>query len=86
MTKIKQAAIQDDTGKVWTLPRGNRHHDIMRVMSKAGIKVMFTNTVQGFILDDSDETFVNRREAAEIAFKCGETKTNVLELYSEDLW
>ena len=48
---------------------------------------MHEDVVQGFILDDSDETFVGREEAAEIATKCGQAnKATLSMLYSEDLW
>lgn len=41
-------------------------------------------TEQGFLT--SDNRFVGRYEAGEIAFKSGQTSTLIKYLYSEDLW
>ena len=57
MTKIKQAAIRDEDGVLHTLPRPNRHHNIMHDLPvKQG-----PNMVMGFITDDG--IFANRKSA-----------------------
>lgn len=82
---IKQTAIKDNNGKVWTLPRPNRHHHIIRYMYANGMSGSFMDG-QGFILED--DTFVSREEAAKIALDCGQVETLKAppDLYSEDLW
>lgn len=83
--KVKQAAIRDDDGKVWTLPRPARHHTILRHMNAHGKPGSFIDG-QGFILDDG--TFARRKPAAIIAIRAGQIeKCNWgSNLYSEDLW
>jgi len=82
---IKQAAIKDSTGKIWTLPRPARHCDILHYMyeSSAGETTLDD---QGFLLDDG--SWVNRKQAAEYALKTGQCSELVAppDLYSEDLW
>lgn len=86
---IKQAAIKDESGVVYTLPIPARHNDIFRVI--IGTKEDEANKrlhlcVQGFILDD--DTFVDRVEAGKIAieFKQIVDLKWPPQLYSEDLW
>jgi hypothetical protein len=82
---IKQAAIKDDTGKIWTLPRPARHNGILRYMCDSGINGSFLDG-QGFILDDN--SWVDRKQAAEHALATGQCLKLIAppDLYSEDLW
>jgi hypothetical protein len=86
MESIKQAAIQDRDGEVWTLPRPNRHHDIAHLMyQKRG--PCSADEPQGFLTDN--DRFVDRKEAALIAVASGQIdKPQYVddELFSEDLW
>lgn len=78
---IKAAAIIHD-GKPWT---GYRHHLIMRdIVEVCGPQVAPINGEQGFVTDDG--RFVDREEAAKIAFESGQMPSHVKRLFSEDLW
>jgi len=74
-------------GKLYTLPKPNRHHDVIRAMS-GGVK---GPDKQGFI--DQNGRFLNRKEAMIHAEETGQLKRKPgkefykgEELYSEDLW
>ena len=62
---ISQAAIKDEMGKIWTLPRPNRHGAVLRLMrTERGLKdsdLSFNYVVMGFV--DEDGKFYDRREA-----------------------
>ncbi len=84
--KIVGVAVQY-AGKTYTLPRPNRHHDVIRSIP-GGVKGPNT---QGFVLDDG--TFLGRRGAMQLAQGNGQIKRRPGnehyqgdELYSEDLW
>lgn len=72
-------------GAVFTLPRPNRHHNIMWWLSFLGIRSGQMHR-QGFVL--SDGTFADRDAAACIALSAGQVDklTAPPNLYSEDLW
>jgi len=76
---IKEAAILKN-GTVYT---GKRHCNIINDnYPKVG---RFGHPdIQGFVTDDG--RFVNRQEAAKIAFECGQTKEYKQTLYSEDIY
>ena len=82
---ITQVAIKDHNGMIYALDKPNRHHDIIRVMAKAGVKTPITGE-QGFI--DPNGRFVNRIEAAAIAIENKQIKEldSPPNLFSEDLW
>ena len=74
-------------GKTYTLPRPNRHHDVIRSIP-GGVKGQDT---RGFVLDDG--SFLGRIDAMQLAIDNGQLKLRLgkehylgLELYSEDLW
>jgi hypothetical protein len=80
---ITHVAIKYD-GKIWALPKPNRHHHIVRMIGG-------TNgpDTQGFL--DDKEVFLNRREAYELAIRTGQIARceggyTGNELFSEDLW
>lgn len=81
---VKEAAVKDATGKVWTLPRPNRHNNILSTLYDQGIESHPDG--QGFVLDDG--TWVDRTTAAQIALQNGQVKELIAppDLYSEDLW
>ena len=76
---IKEAAILKD-GVVYA---GRRHSDIIikhyPLVGKFGC-----GEIQGFV--DDKGKFLNRQEAANVAFLCGQTMENKQTLYSEDLY
>ena len=77
--RIKEAAILLD-GKIWT---GRRHGEIISKIVEAGGRTPVTAD-QGFVTECGK--FVDRKEAAEIAFAAGQTSKNVRILMSEDLY
>jgi hypothetical protein len=83
---IKRAAIMRD-GTVYHLCPPNRHYHILTKV--LNITEPLDSDVFGFL--DSDNKFLNRREAFIHAVACGQLKRRVVgdcedELYSEDLW
>lgn len=83
--KIDAAAIKDATGKVHTLPRPNRHHNIIGKMRDAGIECD-PEEIQGFITVGG--TFLTRKAAAIMAIGSGQIEKLRWppNLYTEDLW
>lgn len=81
------AAAVSAYGATWSLPRPNRHHNVLWAIDKAGLCAMSPGPeAQGFLT--SDGRFVDRTEGAEIALKAGQTDALRWPpyLYSEDLW
>ena len=73
-------------GRLFSLPRPFRHHHVIRMMvDVCGEKPPIIGE-QGFLTDQGE--FVNRKEAAEIAFTCGQCDVlaSPPSLFSEDLW
>ncbi len=86
---IVRAAIRMDAmaGEVISLPRPARHyHIIHHIAIERGLLIpMRQGNTQGFIT--SAGRFVDREEAREIAFACGQViQTISRTLTSEDLW
>jgi len=83
---IEAAAILHD-GKLWTVPKPGRHHDVMVQMFAAGIEKIRGET-QGFIT--SAGRFVRREPAMRIAKQAGqilkEPTFQPRVLFSEDVW
>ena len=65
---------------------GHRHHNCFQTMNilDACNKFAKIHGVQGFLTKHNK--FVDRKEGAEIAFKCGQTDELKKTLYSEDLY
>jgi hypothetical protein len=74
---IKAAAIKVGD-KVYT---GFRHAHII-IDNK--FEVIITQEMQGFVTDD--DKFINREEAAKIAYECGQINKPKRELFSEDIF
>lgn len=89
MERIERAAIRID-GEVWDVPRPGRHNNIIRLYCKEtkavdGIPPRYEQkSVQGFVT--SEGRFVDRIEAARIAYEAGQTKEPLKHLFSEDVW
>lgn len=84
--RIECTAILNTDGKVFTIPRPGRHHDVIRLMVQAGCPKPITGT-QGFLA--SDGKFVEREPAKVIAQQAGQLlprASNSTELFSEDMW
>ena len=98
MEHIIAAAIRFD-GKVWTVPRPGRHHDVIRHITEIA-KVNFVAGEQGFIAGTGgvQGRFVDRYEARKIADAAGQViagrrdKDGIAyvaqddRLFSEDVW
>jgi hypothetical protein len=71
---------------------GRRHHNIFAQLKALDSQIMRyqyedyskVEVTQGFLT--SEDRFVERDEAGSIAFKAGQIKDEVWELFSEDLW
>lgn len=90
---IIQAAVVDDGGTLWTLPRPFRHHHILAQITAArtyaGKPPHVMNECQGFIT--SAHEFVTRRMAFNLARAAGQIRRRpsgyqTKELFSEDVW
>jgi len=83
---ITHVAIKDNNNVIHSLPKPNRHHDVIRMMAKNGADIPVAG-VQGFLTDAG--VFADRVEAKEIAINANQIirescKSN--RLYSEDIW
>lgn len=87
--KIARAAIKffelDNPNKE-RIYFGWNHAEIFQNMKNDGIIYDRTNYEMGFITNERPVHFVNRTEAAKIAFEAGQTKELHNELFSEDFW
>ena len=78
--KIKSPAYMDRNGKIFL---GRNHAEIMQSQPFGYFKNTKGNegNVSGFVTED--DRFVEREEAAEIAWAAGQTKKKYRQLYSE---
>jgi len=86
MLTVERAAILALDGKVWSVPRPGRHHDVIRVMKQEGYDTPIQGE-QGFLL--SDGRFARRTSALTVARRANQLirKTNPQHmLFSEDVW
>jgi hypothetical protein len=88
--RVTRVAIKTADG-VFSLPRPNRHHHILRFLFSQGPRD-YNSEVEGFT--DEYGNFLTRREAYEIAAKNGQIDRSWHppnsydgdKLFSEDLW
>lgn len=83
------AAIRTDEGQVFQVDPPGRHHDVIQIIRQSGYKGPVSANRQEFIL--SNNQFVSREIALQIAVKSGQTQINKchapkIGLFSEDLW
>lgn len=81
------AAIKDDTGAVWSVPRPGRHHNVIKYMRDSGYLGPVGGSRQGFVL--SDGSFCGRVEAKNVAVEAGQIISGRITtgmLMSEDVW
>jgi hypothetical protein len=75
-------------GVVYSLPKPNRHHDVIRLIFDQTGSGISGPDVQGFLTDDG--TFVNRVDALAIAIAANQvlepSNIRANRLFSEDLW
>lgn len=64
---------------------GRRHHNIINTLGQKFLfKTQKNRSVQGFLTNT--DRFVDRKEAAKIAYKYGQISAPKKELYSEDIY
>jgi hypothetical protein len=74
-------------GKVYSLPKPCRHHDVIRLISRETGEQSLAQNEQGF-LDDKGR-FLRRKPALIHAQECGQILPGAgkfPQLYSEDVW
>ena len=84
---ITHVAIQFQ-GKVYSLPKPNRHHDVIRyIVEQTGVDTV-DHTVQGFL--DASGKFLTRKQALIHAEVNGQLREDrpiwANQLFSENLW
>lgn len=96
---ITRVAIKDGDGKVWSLPKPNRHGDVVALMRQEKC-TQFNGHTSGFVNDKGafltrDEAWVEAFECNQIlpAYnpinpqeRCGPPRTDPGPLFSEDVW
>ena len=84
-TKVVAAAIVHGE-KVYTLPKPNRHHNIIKHIADKEGSYRPTKAIQGFV--DEHGNFLTRKEAAKIVIENGQLDKLRWppHLFSEDLW
>lgn len=73
-------------GKLWTLPKPNRHHNIIKLYYKT-TGLSLNEHKEGFL--DDHGNFLDRTQALKHALNCGQIKEPKFQpdlLFSEDLW
>jgi len=93
MIKIVRAAIRFKqlnsdrySSDEYRIKYGWRHHLIFQEMQNEGIVYNRNDYQSGFITNEHPIHFVDREEAAKIAYKAGQTPILKETLFSEDLW
>ncbi len=78
-------------GKIWSLPKPNRHHHIMLQIIKDNPEIKYVDAHgddQGFLNEDGE--YLTRAEAFVVAKENGQLRADrpiwYDELYSENLW
>ena len=85
--KIVGVAIISHDGKVISLPKPNRHHNVIKLMACDLGHPTPIKGKQGFVNESG--VFLDRIEAKKVAIKHNqllERASNLQELFSEDLW
>lgn len=82
---ITHVAIITKDGIVHSLPKPNRHHNILNLLNDIGYSWPITGE-QGFLTDTG--IYLNRLDGAALALKNGQVKklNSPPKLFSEDLW
>ena len=84
--RIISSAIkfQEKNSPYWHIICGKRHCDCFEMMFNHRIKYDKMTHIQGFLTDTNQ--FVDRYEAAEIAYNAKQISEPLSCLYSEDVW
>ena len=86
-TRITHVAVKTDE-KLWMLPPPNRHHNVLHLIYRYGVKRNYETEEQGFA--DNTGKFLSREDAFVLAKTNGQLKRGTTgyqgdELFSEDL-
>lgn len=86
---IVAAAIRIDDGRIFTVPRPGRHHDVIKEIRASGYTGPVGSWRQGFINEHG--VFLSRKEALAVVLTSGELSLEDCHaprtgLFSEDLW
>jgi hypothetical protein len=101
MAMITHVAIKDVNGQVWSLPKPNRHGDVIKLIKQEkNAQYLLSKHISGFL--NNTGVFLTRRDAWYEAHKCnqilppynpidpsqraGEPSNHPSDLFSEDLW
>lgn len=79
--KIMHAAVKSKDGWIFI---GKCHADCFMKARNINVEMVGTADFQGFVT--SKGVFVDRKEAAKIAWLAGQTNKEIKILFSEDLW
>ena len=76
-------------GRVWSLPKPNRHHDVIRhIVHETDVDTVDAHgSDQGFLAETGE--YMTRWQALRYAIHCGKVPKEKLarrELFSEDVW
>jgi hypothetical protein len=63
---------------------GWRHDSVIHANHRTGEYSKEVRDIQGFVTDTGE--FMDRKQAAEHAYQCGQIKERVFVLFSEDVW
>lgn len=84
---VVAAAIRTDDGRVWSLPKPARHHDVIRMIHESGCELQVGGERQGFLM--SNGYFARRKPALAFARRANQILNGRIiggVLTSEDLW
>ena len=87
VTTVVAAAVRTSDGRVFSVRRPGRHHDVVHMMVERFGIPQTGDQEQGFLL--SDGTFCRRAAARTVAEQAGQLLPRAMdlkELYSEDVW
>jgi hypothetical protein len=87
--RIDRAAIKLDDGRVFSVDRPGRHHDVIRIIRESGYDGPVGGERQGFVLNSG--IFARRKPALNIALNSGQVNLEKcvapgIGLFSEDVW
>jgi hypothetical protein len=85
--RIDRAALRTQDGKVYSLPKPARHHNVIHHMHELGISMEeIARADQGFVTECG--VWCRRAPAKRIAQKAGQLirETHPTALFSEDVW
>lgn len=86
LAPITHVAIKQG-GKIYSLPKPNRHHDVIRLIVTERPEIRYVDGQQGFL--DANGVFLSRAAAKVVARELGQLLPRAHDgdiLFSEDIW